>query len=139
MSSYSTVRTDSRIKSIASPVRSTSSRSDTADCGKAIGGVPFSACLAVHTEDLADGLHNYEAAPVTPKPHHSAGRSLACRVYRVGVPYRLAQQALHRVRGRVTGVLCQLPTRAGVYIRRQANPRARSTSRWTLARRGGPR
>jgi hypothetical protein len=69
------MRTDSRIKSIASPVRSTSSRSDTADWGKAIGGVPFGECLAVHTEDLADGFHIYGAAPVTPKAHHSAGRS----------------------------------------------------------------
>jgi hypothetical protein len=31
--------------------------------------------LAVHTEDLADGPYIYEAAPVTPKTHHSAGRS----------------------------------------------------------------
>jgi hypothetical protein len=32
--------------------------------------------LAVHTEDLADGSHIYEAAPATLNPHHSAGRSL---------------------------------------------------------------
>src|SRR6266545_1686598 len=75
MSSCSTVRTDSRIRSTASPVRNTSSRSDTADWGKAIGLVSFGECLAVHTEDLADGSHIYEAAPATLNPHHSAGRS----------------------------------------------------------------
>jgi hypothetical protein len=31
--------------------------------------------LAVFTEDLADGSYVVVAAPVTPKPHHSAGRS----------------------------------------------------------------
>jgi hypothetical protein len=31
--------------------------------------------LAVFTEDLADGSYVAVAAPVTPKPHHSAGRS----------------------------------------------------------------
>src|SRR5215469_1031204 len=74
MSSCSTVRTDSRIRSTASPVRSTSSRSDTADWGKAIGGDPFGECLVVHTEVLADGRTPHAAAPVTPKAHHSAGR-----------------------------------------------------------------
>jgi len=35
--------------------------------------------LAVHTEDLADGSHIYEAAPATLNPHHSAGRSQRLR------------------------------------------------------------
>lgn len=85
MSSCSTVRTDSRIRSTASPVRNTSSRSDTADWGKAIGLVSFGECLAVHTEDLADGSHIYEAAPATLNPHHSAGRpqDLSARVTQV--------------------------------------------------------
>jgi len=69
------VRTDSRIRSTASPVRNTSSRSDTADWGKTIGLVSPGECSAVHTEDLADGSHIYEAAPATLNPHHSAGRS----------------------------------------------------------------
>jgi hypothetical protein len=81
MSSCSTVRTDSRIRSTASPVRSTSNSSDTADSDKAIGGNPFSEYLAVHTEDLADGSHSYEAAPVTPKTHHSAGRSRSFSIW----------------------------------------------------------
>jgi hypothetical protein len=42
----------------------------------AIGGIPFSECLVVHTEDPADGPHTSGAAPVTPKTHHARGRSL---------------------------------------------------------------
>jgi hypothetical protein len=37
----------------------------------------------------------------------------------VGVPHRLAQQSLHRMRRRVPGPLSQLPTRTIVYIRQQ--------------------
>jgi hypothetical protein len=40
--------------------------------------------------------------------------------YRVGVPDRLTQQALHPVRTAVAGLLRQLPTRASVHIRQQA-------------------
>ena len=50
-----TIRTDSRIRSTPSPLRNASSSSDTADWDKAIGGDPFGECLAVHTEDPADG------------------------------------------------------------------------------------
>src|SRR3954451_11662314 len=75
ISSCMTIRTDSRIRSTPSPVRNASSSSDTADWDKAIGGNPFSECLAVHTEDLADGPHMLGAAPLTSKPHHSTARS----------------------------------------------------------------
>jgi hypothetical protein len=34
----------------------------------------------------------------------------------VGVPHRLAQQSLHRMRRRMSGLLGQLPTRPGVHI-----------------------
>src|SRR5215213_2763378 len=69
-----TIRTDSRIRSTPSPARNASSSSETADWDKAIGGVPFGECLAVHTEDLAGGPHMPGAAPITLKPHHSTGR-----------------------------------------------------------------
>src|ERR687897_62077 len=97
MSSCSTVRTDSRIRSTASPVRNTSSRSDTADWGKAIGLVSFGECLAVHTEDLADGSHIYEAAPTTLNPHHSAGRSPTSCHCAHQAKYQRGGRRLHRV------------------------------------------
>src|SRR3954468_24350872 len=68
-----TIRTDSRIKSTPSPVRNASSNSDTADWGRAIGGLLFDVCLAVHTEDLADGPSTSGAPPSYPKPHHVPG------------------------------------------------------------------
>jgi hypothetical protein len=46
-----------------------------ADWDKAIGGTSFfSACLAVHTEDPADGRLHQDAPPRSHKPHHSQGR-----------------------------------------------------------------
>jgi len=50
-----TIRTDSRNRLTPSPVRNGSSSSDRADWGRAIGELLFDLCLAVHTEDLADG------------------------------------------------------------------------------------
>ncbi len=44
--------------------------------GKAIGGISFGACLAVRTDDLADGPCPTEAAPDHPAPHHAPGRLL---------------------------------------------------------------
>src|SRR4051812_42972978 len=67
ISSCMTIRTDSRTRSTPSPVRNASSNSDTADWDKAIGEVPFGECLAVHTEDPADGPHIVGAAPPAPK------------------------------------------------------------------------
>ena len=56
------------MKSVPSPVRNTSSNSDRADWGKAIGEISFDACLAVHIENLAGGpLHSGRRA-VTPNP-----------------------------------------------------------------------
>ena len=69
-----TIRTDSRIRSTPSPARNASSSSDTADWDMAIGGFPFSECLAVHTEDPADGPYFVGAALITLKTHHSRGR-----------------------------------------------------------------
>src|SRR4051794_18601103 len=80
MSSCSTIRPDSRIRSTPSPARNASRSSDTADWDNAIGGLLFSVCLAVHTEDPADG-HPASAGHAVdhPKPHHSRGliRALA--------------------------------------------------------------
>src|SRR3712207_6055624 len=83
ISSCMTIRTDSRIRSTPSPVRNASSRSDTADWDKAIGGDPFGECLAVHTEDLAGGPHTPGAAPITAKtpPRHG---TLTRQVVEVG-------------------------------------------------------
>src|SRR3954451_21580548 len=67
ISSCMTIRTDSRTRSTPSPVRNASRSSDTADWDKAIGEVPFGECLAVHTEDPADGPHIVGAAPPAPK------------------------------------------------------------------------
>lgn len=39
----------------------------------AIGEISFGECLAVHTKNLADGPTYLEAAPQTPKPHHTRG------------------------------------------------------------------
>jgi hypothetical protein len=68
-----------RIEPAPSPVRNASSSSDTADRHKAIGEVPFSECLAVHTEGPADGPYIVGAAPLTSKPHHFPGR-LPCHL-----------------------------------------------------------
>src|SRR3954468_4167843 len=69
MSSCRTIRTDSRIRSTPSPARNASSNSDTADWDNAIGGLLFSVCLAVHTEDPADGPQPQQATPqITSKP-----------------------------------------------------------------------
>src|SRR3954468_14702983 len=74
MSSCRTIRTDSRIRSTPSPARNASSSSDTADWDNAIGGLLFSVCLAVHTEDPADGpLVSAGHAVDHPKPHQSRG------------------------------------------------------------------
>src|SRR3954471_14275176 len=74
MSSCSTIRTDSRIRSTPSPARNASSNSDTADWDNAIGGLLFSVCLAVHTEDPADGPQASAGHAVDhPKPHHTRG------------------------------------------------------------------
>src|SRR4051794_4284247 len=74
MSSCSTIRTDSRIRSTPSPARNASSNSDTADWDNAIGGLLFSVCLAVHTEDPADGAPASAGHAVDhPKPHHARG------------------------------------------------------------------
>src|SRR4051812_29006019 len=67
ISSCMTIRTDSRTRSTPSPVRNASRSSDTADWDKAIGEVPFGECLAVHTEDPADGPYIVGAAPPAPK------------------------------------------------------------------------
>src|SRR3954451_12614341 len=74
MSSCRTIRTDSRIRSTPSPARNASSSSDTADWDSAIGGLLFSVCLAVHTEDPADG-HPASAGHAVDdlKPHHATG------------------------------------------------------------------
>src|SRR3954447_18287785 len=68
-----TSRTESRTRSTPSPARNASSNSDTADWGRAIGGLLFDVCLAVHTEDLADGPSTSGAPPSYPKPHHVPG------------------------------------------------------------------
>src|SRR3954447_7951216 len=73
ISSCITIRTDSRTRSTPSPARNASSSSDTADWGRAIGGLLFDVCLAVHTEDPADGSSMSEAPPCYPKPHHVPG------------------------------------------------------------------
>src|SRR3954471_22773639 len=74
ISSCNATRTDSRIRSTPSPARNASSSSDRADWGRAIGELLFDVCLAVHTEDLADGPLTYGAPPSYPKTHRSAGR-----------------------------------------------------------------
>ncbi len=59
----------------ASPVRNASSNSDRADWDKAIGGTSFfSACLAAHTEDPADGRLHRDAPQRSHQPHHPQGR-----------------------------------------------------------------
>src|SRR3954452_16431053 len=74
ISSCSTIRTDSRIRSTPSPARNASSSSDTADWDNAIGGLLFSVCLAVHTEDPADGAPASASHAVDHlKPHHARG------------------------------------------------------------------
>src|SRR3954462_6562807 len=81
ISSCMTIRTDSRTRSTPSPVRNASRSSDTADWDKAIGEVPFGECLAVHTEDPADGPYIVGAAPPAPKtpPLHGTPTSFAPR------------------------------------------------------------
>src|SRR3954454_19382124 len=74
MSSCRTIRTDSRIRSTPSPARNASRSSDTADWDSAIGGLLFSVCFAVHTEDPADGPPASSGHAVDhPKPHHPRG------------------------------------------------------------------
>src|SRR4051794_889968 len=80
ISSCNAIRTDSRIRSTPSPARNASSSSDRADWGRAIGGLLFDVCLAVHTEDLADGPLTYGTPPSYPKPHHST----QCQSHPVG-------------------------------------------------------
>src|SRR3954466_12207034 len=77
ISSCITIRTDSRTRSTPSPARNASSSSDTADWGRAIGDLLFDVCLAVHTEDLADGPAMSGAPPSYPKPHHVPGLLLS--------------------------------------------------------------
>ena len=68
ISSCIATRTHSRMKSVPSPVRNTSSSSDKADWDKAIGEISFDEYLAVHIENLAGGpLHSGRRA-VTPNP-----------------------------------------------------------------------
>src|SRR3954454_23914756 len=90
MSSCRTIRTDSRIRSTPSPARNASSSSDTADWDNAIGGLLFSVCLAVHTEDPADGPMLQQGTPsITPNPttpgdsHQRGGTDSA----KLGKPY----------------------------------------------------
>src|SRR4051794_1696514 len=71
ISSCITIRTDSRTRSTPSPAPNASSSSDRADWGRAIGELLFDVCLAVHTEDLADGPSRTEPAvlPQVPPLH----------------------------------------------------------------------
>ena len=84
-------------------MRNTSSRSDTADWGKAIGLVSLGECLAVHTEDLADGSHIYQAKPATLNPHHSAGRSSESTAGPPTTP-RTTDATLHRTDARTVAL-----------------------------------
>ena len=87
ISSCSTVRTDSRIRSTPSPARNASNSSDRADWDRAIGEISFSEYLAVHTENHADGPLNWSRHR-HPKPHHSVGR---LQRERLQPPYRICR------------------------------------------------
>jgi hypothetical protein len=68
------------MKSVPSPVRNTSSNSDRADWGKAIGELLLDEYLAVHIENLAGGpLHSGRRA-VTPNPTTPWGAVFASSV-----------------------------------------------------------
>lgn len=54
--------------SLPSPVRNTSTNSDTAGRDMTIGEISFDACLAVHIKDLASGHPQSGNRAVTPNP-----------------------------------------------------------------------